>query len=228
MSDASFGEFFTRYGGRCLAFAHPTLATGIGENAAWLDANLPAGIPALDIVAHGRGGLVARALAGNTRVPARRGVLVGTPNYGTPLARPDQVARLLDGNAARLAQVPRAAARATLEGLLGVARFVALGLETRLPGLEAQEPGSDTLRALGAIVSPTHWFSIGANLERSVERSADPPFGDAPNDLVVPTDGCHLATATPEDSLRIAGSHTHHHNYFSSSVVRDRLRSWLL
>jgi hypothetical protein len=228
LSDDSFGEFFTRYGGRCLAFAHPTLATGIGENAAWLDANLPAAIPAIDIVAHGRGGLVARALAAGPRISVRRGVLVGTPNYGTPLARPDQIARLLDGNSARLAQVPQAAARATLEGLLGVARFVALGLDARLPGLEAQEPGSDTLRTLGAMVPPTHWFSIGANLERQDERGADPAFGDVPNDLVVPSDGCHLATATPGDSLRIAGSRIHHHNYFSSSAVRERLSSWLL
>jgi hypothetical protein len=228
LSDEAFAQFFARYGGRCLAFAHPTLATGIAENADWLDANLPAGMPALDVVAHGRGGLVARALAARTRVPVRRGVLVGTPNYGTPLARPDQVARLLDGNAARLALVPRVGARATLEGLLGMARLVALGLSSRLPGLEAQEPGSDTLRMLDATVSPTHWFSIGANLERSDERSSDPLLGDVPNDLVVPSDGCHLATATPDDSLRIAGPRIHHHNYFSSAVVRNRLRSWLL
>jgi hypothetical protein len=45
---------------------------------------------------------------------------------------------------------------------------------------------------------------------------------------VVPSDGCHLPTATPDDSLRIAGSQTHHHNYFSSTVVRDRLATWLL
>ena len=227
LSHESFGALRARYAGRCVAFAHPTLAAGIGDNAAWLAANLPADIPALDIVAHGRGGLVARALAADSRVPVRRCVLVGTPNYGTPLARPANLARLLDGNVARLALLPRAGACATLEGLLGLSRFVALGLNTRLPGLEAQEPGSESLPPTGAIDSDVHWFSIGANFEGPDERRPDPLFGDSPHDLVVPSDGCHLSTATPEDSLRIAGTQTHHCNYFSSNAVRDRLSGWL-
>ena len=228
LNHESFGAVLARYGGRCLAFAHPTLAAGIGDNVAWLAGMLPAGLPALDIVAHGRGGLVARALAAESGVPVRRGVLVGTPNQGTPLARPENLPHWLDGNAAHLASMPRAGASASLEGLLGVARFVALGLDSRLPGLEAQQPGSDTLRALAEIDSPQRWFSIGANFERPAEAEGDPLFGDTPNDRVVPSDGCHLPTATPDDSLRIAGSQIHHHNYFSSPVARERLNSWLM
>ena len=227
LSHESSGALLARYAGRCLAFSHPTLATGIGENAAWLAANLPPGIPALDIVAHGRGGLLARTLAADSRVPVRRGVLVGTPNYGTPLARPANLARLLDGNVSRLALLPRAGACATLEGLLGLSRFVALGLNSRLPGLEAQEPGSEALPALEAIDSPPRWFSIGANFESPDESRSDALFGDKPHDLVVPSDGCHLATATPDDSLRIAGTQIHHFNYFSSGAVRQRLSDWL-
>jgi hypothetical protein len=228
LSDESGGALLTRYGGRCLAFAHPTLTSGIGDNAAWLAGVLPNGIAALDIVGHGRGGLVARAVAAEAGVPVRRIVLVGTPNYGTPLARPANLARWLDGNAAHLASMPRAAASALLEGLLSVARFEALGLDTRLPGLEAQHPDSDTLRTLGEIDSPPRCFSVGANYERPADAGPDPPPGDPPNDLVVPSDGCHLPTATPDDSLRIAGSQIHHHNYFSSSVVRERLTTWLM
>ncbi len=228
LAHESFGAVLARYEGRCLAFAHPTLAADIGANVAWLAGMLPSGIPALDIVAHGRGGLVARALAADRTVPVRRGVLVGTPNYGTPLARPANLARWLDGHAAPLALLPRAGASATLEGLLGVARFVAMGQSSRLPGLEAQEPGSDTLRMLDAIESPQRWFSIGANVEHAADTGNDPPSEGAPNDLVVPSDGCHLPTATPDDSLRIAGSQIHHHNYFSSPVVRERIAAWLL
>jgi hypothetical protein len=115
-----------------------------------------------------------------------------------------------------------------LEGLLGVARFVALSQSSRLPGLEAQVPGSDTLRSLDAIDSPQRWFSIGANYEPAAEAGIDPLPDSTPNDLVVPSDGCHLPTATPDDSLRIAGSQTHHHNYFASAVARERLAAWLL
>jgi hypothetical protein len=223
----SSGAVLARYEGRCVAFAHPTLAAGVGDNAAWLAGLLPPGVPALDIIAHGRGGLVARALAADPGVAVRRGVLVGTPNYGTPLARAENLARWLDGHVAHLASMPRAGARTTLEGLLGIARFAAPGLSTRLPGLEAQEPGSETLRSLNAIDSPQRWFSIGANFESPAEAGID-PLPDTPNDLVVPSDGCHLPSATPDDSLRIAGSQVHHHNYFSSPAVRDRLAAWLL
>lgn len=228
LNHESSGAVFARYEGRCVAFAHPTLSAGVGDNAAWLAASLPGRLPALDIVAHGRGGLVARALAAESGIPVRRGVLVGTPNYGTPLARAGNLARWLDGHVAHLASTPRAGAKATLEGLLGVARFVAPGLGSRFPGLEAMEPGSHMLRSLETIDSPQRWFSIGANFEPAIEAGIDPFPDDAPNDLVVPSDGCHLPTATPDDSLRIAGSQTHHHNYFSSTVVRDRLAAWLL
>jgi hypothetical protein len=228
LNHESFAAVLARYAGGCFAFAHPTVAAGVGDNVAWLAGMLPDGIPALDIVTHGRGGLVARALAADRGLPVRRGVLVGTPNYGTPLARPENLADFLDGHAAHLALLPRAAAAATLEGLLGVARFVALERSPRLPGLEAQEPASDTLKVLDAVGSAQRWFSVGANFVPAPETPTDPLFGDTPNDLVVPSDGCHLPSATPDDSLRIAGSQIHHHNYFSSMVVRERLVSWLL
>jgi pimeloyl-ACP methyl ester carboxylesterase len=224
----SFRGILARYEGRCLAFAHPTLAAGVADNVAWLTGILPRRIQALDIVAHGRGGLVARALAADREVPVRRGVLVGAPNYGTPLAKAANLGALLDANAAPLARMERARAKPILEGLLGVARFLVSGPLPRLPGIEAQEPGGDTLLALNALEPSQRWYSIGSNFEGVARPRADSPFGDLPNDLVTPSDGCHLPTATPEDSLRIAGAQIHHHNYFSSPAVRDRLATWLL
>lgn len=222
----SSGAVLARYGGRCLAFAHPTLTSGIAENAAWLASNLPSRIPAIDIVAHGRGGLLARALIADSALPVRRGVLVGTPNYGTPLARPANLARLLEGNVSRLALMPRAGAMATLEGVLGVARFAAMGLDPRLPGLEAQEPGSRTLQSLAA-GPQRRWFTIGASFDAEEGLAPDPVFGDTAHDLVVPTAGCHLDSATPDNSLHLSGGHIHHHNYFSSTAVREKLCAWL-
>ena len=78
LADESFARVLRRYAGRCLALAHPTLSTTPNENVAWLCGNLPARDAPLDIVAHGRGGLVARctrcgwALAGAARLPRRQ------------------------------------------------------------------------------------------------------------------------------------------------------------
>jgi hypothetical protein len=226
LAHESSAAVLARYGGGCLALAHPTIATGVAENAAWLAGNLPARIPALDVIAHGRGGLLARVLAAEGRVRIRRGVLVGTPNYGTPLARATHLSRFLDGHVARLATIPRANARATLEGLLATARFAVSA--PALAGLEAQAPGSDVQLASDAsLESPPRWFSAGAHCETPEDPGGDKTFGRTPNDLVVPSDGCHPPTATPENCLRIAGRDIHHHAYFSSSALRDRLQAWL-
>jgi pimeloyl-ACP methyl ester carboxylesterase len=221
----SSSAVLARYGGGCIAFAHPTLATGVVENAAWLAQNLPANIRALDVIAHGRGGLIARVLAAEGRVRIRRGVLVGTPNYGTPLASAAHFADFLDGHVARLATIPRANARATLEGLLAAARFAAA--VPPFAGIETQAPGSDVLLASDeSLEIRPRWFSIGANTATSGEPAGDSPFKGVPNDLVVPSDGCHPPAATPDNSLRLSGE-IHHHAYFSSTAVRERLQVWL-
>jgi hypothetical protein len=51
-------------------------------------------------------------------------------------------------------------------------------------------------------------------------------FSAAPNDLVVPSDGCHEPGVQVADSLRLGGSDVHHHNYFSNRHVRERLANW--
>src|ERR1044071_9770999 len=78
LRDESFARVLTRYGGRCIAYAHPTLATSPDENRAWLLANVPPRQDCIDIVAHGRGGLLARSIAADGRLPVRRACLVGT------------------------------------------------------------------------------------------------------------------------------------------------------
>jgi hypothetical protein len=77
VGDASFAEILRGYGGRCLAFAHPTLASGLEENVSWLWSQV-AHLPGpFDIVALGRGGLLARAIAADRRLPLRRVCQVG-------------------------------------------------------------------------------------------------------------------------------------------------------
>jgi hypothetical protein len=154
-------------------------------------------------------------------------VLVGTPNSGTPLASTGSLSRFLDGNVSRLSQASTRAALAPLEGALCLARFVAMGLTASLAGLDELIPGNTTLQSLGAAAA-TQWFTIGARYAHdgagSLDIPGEPDFAASDNDLVVPSEGCHLAGAG--EALRLSGC-VHHHTYFSNPVVRERLDSWL-
>jgi pimeloyl-ACP methyl ester carboxylesterase len=231
LESESYQVVARRYQGRCLAFAHPTLGSNPDENLAWLLAQLPPLTTQIDIVAHGRGGLLARGIAAEGRLSVRRVCQIGTPNNGTPLAAQANLPCFLNGHVAQLARLPQVVAEATLEGALCMVRFVALGLPADLPGLESIAPESQLLRALGAFhVSPQEWFTVGAQFETRCDTDESTKPEDAfssPNDLVVPSAGCHEPGAAPIDSLRLAGMDVHHHNYFADRQVRERLATWL-
>jgi hypothetical protein len=236
MHSDSFTALARHYQGRCLAFTHPTLSAGIGDNLGWLLANLSPLPGPFDVVAHGRGGLLARALAVDGRLPLRRVCQVGTPNKGTTLACEAHLPQFLDGHVAMLATVPGAAAQGTLEGALCLARCVAQGMRAALPGLDALTPD-----AMPRHVPADHprsapaWFTVGgqfaipdghAQLARAGNLRAFDDFHATPNDLVVPSRGCHEPGFRVEDSLHL--HQVHHHGYFADEIVRRQLRSWLL
>ena len=52
-------------------------------------------------------------------------------------------------------------------------------------------------------------------------------FAATPNDLVVPSEGCHEPGMPVTDRLRLGGSQVHHHNYFANAHVRAHLAQWL-
>jgi pimeloyl-ACP methyl ester carboxylesterase len=230
LHDPSFAVISRGYEGRCLACTQPTLATSIDENLAWLLEQLASLPGPFDIVAHGRGGLLARALAVDGRLPLRRVCQVGTPNKGTMLARESHLPRFLDAHVAMLAHLPAGVAQSTLEGALCMARFLAQGLRAALPGVEVLTPDSAPLRALADFSAPgLKWFTIGARFtppEGHVEMVEE--FDATPNDLLVPTQGCHEPGIPVTESLRLAGIDTHHHNYFANARVRECLAAWLL
>ena len=230
LGDESFAHVSRRYEGRCLACTQPTLSAGIDANLEWLVERLAPLPGPFDIVAHGRGGLVARALAVDGRLPLRRVCQVGSPNKGTLLARESQLPRFLDAHVAMLAHLPASVALSTLEGALCMARFLAQGLRAALPGVEVLTPDSAPLRALADFSAPElRWFTVGARFtppEGHLERVDE--FDTAPNDMVVPTQGCHEPGIPVAESLRLAGIDTHHHNYFANVRVRECLARWLL
>ena len=230
VGDPSFVPVHQTYGGRCLAFTHPTLAAGIDDNLNWLVTHLAQLPGPIDVVAHGRGGLLARALAADGRLPLRRVCLVGTPNKGTALAQYSNLARFLDGHIAMLARVSASVAQATLEGALCMLRFVALGIATPLPGIEALQPESAPRRDAAVLKAPTQeWFTVSADFVAADGHrgAAGDDFTSVPNDLVVPADGCHDVEVEITDSLKLSGSEVHHHSYFASQQVRERLSRWL-
>jgi hypothetical protein len=122
--DPSGAPVLEKYDGRCLGFTHPTLTSSVHENLEWLVAHLARLPGPIDVVAHGRGGLLARALAADGRLPLRRICLVGTPNKGTPLALERHLAHFIDAHVAMLARSSASVARGTLEGALSMLRFV--------------------------------------------------------------------------------------------------------
>ncbi len=226
IGDASFMSVHRGLGGRCLAFSHPTVASGIDENLAWLVAHLSQLPGPIDIVAHGRGGLLARAIAADARLPLRRVCLVGTPNKGTTLALPANRLGFLNGHVAMLARTSTVVAQATLEGALCMVRFVALGLAEPLPGIEALQPG-----ARAGVLNPgaQQWFTVSAQFAADGGHGNETPdeFSSIPNDLVVPSDSCHDLGVPVTDSLKLGGAEVHHHSYFKDTHVRDRLATWL-
>jgi hypothetical protein len=231
VGDASFAEVLRGFDGRCLAYSHPTLTSTLEENVSWLWSQV-AHLPGpFDIVALGRGGLLARAIAADGRLPLRRVCQVGAPNNGTPLAYDANLLRFLDGHVAMLACVPHRVARATLEGVLCMARVAALGRAAPLPGVAIQAPGNPALRELRASSHSTQaWFTVSAQFARNYGHGHWPvdanDFAAIPNDLVVPADGCHEPGIPVADRLRLGGADVHHHNYFANEHVRAHLAQW--
>jgi hypothetical protein len=221
---ADFSPAFLAWASRTyravLGFDHWTLSLTPEENAKrlWdrLDPALRAG-HRLDIVAHSRGGLVARAfveLLGHGEA-VRRVIFVGTPNAGTNLANPKTWGTVAD---VLINLTPNGAPFAKLSGLL--ARLLIAGAEGRIPGLQAQNPsGGGSKDFLGRIQRPTKlpqgvsYAAVAANfepepgglspkqlLERVGDAGADAFYGH-PNDLVVDTGSVWSVDAKPDYSL---------------------------
>ena len=245
----AFDAVAARYGGRVLAFAHPSLSASPAENIDWLQKQLPADNSfkgPVDIVCHSRGGLVARELAaraaaGNAPKVARV-CQVGAPNLGTPLANASHWTDFLDAHTNCLTLLPDSTTTIVLEGLLCLVKIVGSGVARGLPGLAAMDPAGDSLKALGMRgVGTARWFTVGANyrpdggtaaglahrLAATASDAAVDAFFASDNDTVVPADGCHRPGPTVEDSLRIDGGVTNHVNYFHSSEVQAALARWL-
>ncbi|MBB5471123.1 hypothetical protein HDG32_007279 [Paraburkholderia sp. CI2] len=247
-------ELNKRYGARVVAFDHPTLADTPVDNVRWLLGQLPSSEVQLDVVCHSRGGLVARVLAERhpqfaldaSHVNVRRAVFAGVPNSGTVLADPDHMMNMVDRLTTVLTLFPTGPVTETLEALVTVVKIIGHGALKGLQGLASMHPSGPILSVLNQVSGrPCDYFAVTSIYEPTerglrgvvlgaADNVVDLVFGNAENDLVVPTDGVwssnggacfplrddHVFTLDP--SLGVT-----HTNLFPHQAVADKLLQWL-
>ncbi len=238
--------FHRAYRGRTFAFDHPTLAVSPRKNAKWLAQQLSSeGVPlVLDVVAHSRGGLVARELAqrlSGDGVTVQSITFVATPNDGTPLADPKRPEGLLDALTNLAGAVPGSDA---LQLVLELLKDIVVGSAfTGLKGLVAMEPGGAYLSELNALPVPEglELRAIAADFEprsdagivrTAHDRLIDAYFGGLRNDLIVPT----LSTIVTSGAFGVRAGHrlvldssrgVDHSSFWTNPRAVGQLADWL-
>ncbi|GAB4214781.1 MAG: hypothetical protein OHK0022_53850 [Roseiflexaceae bacterium] len=226
-----------------LGYDHPTLTQDPLANARDLLARVPDDVQlALDVVAHSRGGLVARSLAElverRPNVRVRTLITCGTPHAGTTLANAEYWDQLISiGMTAASALAATTGAAVWLPKLLEyLLKAAAQGILT-LPGIGALAPGSDLIKQLDSgdpargaerYVSVAANFTIfqpGLSLAEGLRSLAAQAFFDAPNDLVVQTSSMVASTRFPAEGQRRVGGD--HFSYFNDKADRELLRAAL-
>jgi hypothetical protein len=238
-----------RYRSRVIAFDHFTITDDPLANAQrFIDALPRDATIDLDIIAHSRGGLVARALSeqGSRLELAGRDlrvgkvVFAGSPNAGCVLADAAAMGHLMDRYTNWLAWLPTPGGVDIFEGLLAVVKQLGVGVMAGLPGLQSMVPGGRFLAALnrGDAVG-TSYFALASNYEPSdsnLSRFAHDALMDEifqqENDLVVPTRGVwdgNGAGNFPVDSRQVFGPHdsVHHGGYFVHPIGEQKILAWL-
>ena len=169
---------------------------------------LPAGLGLeLDIIAHSRGGLVARELAQrgsdnglDGKLHVRSVTFVGTPNRGTPLCEPEHLGSYVDAMTNLLSVLPDNGVTDAVDCVVGVLSHVAAqGVqgsagrdgdesEGRLP--EGRSIANACRRTVTSESSrPSSNRSSGSDWKRHLrDLVVDKVFRGQPNDLIVPTD----------------------------------------
>lgn len=212
---AEAGALYGKYGNRVIGFNHHTLTKRVAQNALDFLQALPAGNYSFDVITHSRGGLLARALkempvaqlaemAGTSWTPPAgldvqigKIALVGTPDQGTPLADPADLAKAVSRMATIATSFAEGVVTLGLGALLTVFGAIIDGGLGALPGLEDMNPGSPLLQVLNAAGGDdSPYYAIAADyqpsggLKTAIENDGfDALFLGKLNDLVVPTVG---------------------------------------
>ncbi len=240
-----------RYGGRVFAFDHPTLSVMPGDNADRLAElvaeHLPEGAElTLDVVAHSRGGLVARELAERPRtgVHVRSVTFVATPNNGTPIASAAHLGSFVDVLTNLAAVVPDNPVTDAIQVVFELVKDIALDIAfDSLPGIKAMTPDGVYLTALNAeprradlvyraVAANFEPLNTSGNLAQLRNRVSDKVFTGSMNDLVVPTRSAYLRSGgffvDPRQRIVLDSTRSvSHSTFWTETDVLARLDSWL-
>ncbi|WP_147381592.1 esterase/lipase family protein [Nocardioides immobilis] len=247
-------EMHQAYAGRVFAFDHYTLSETPDANVDAFLARVPAEVDLeLDVVAHSRGGLVARSLgarhgdlsAGAKRVRLRNVVFVACPNGGTALADAEHMRSFVDRYTNLLSLLPDTAVLDVLATIVDVIKHLAVGALDAMPGLSAMRRDGDILSGLRdtPFAAETRAFGLAADYEpASAGRRAlaayardglmDRVFGSASNDLVVPTSSCWdlgggRALDLADRHVFETSAAVDHTGFFGNAEASSRLVTWL-
>jgi len=253
LPSATLTELHRRYGGRVVAFDHPTLADDPFTNArAFLEVLGDRSLEA-DIVCHSRGGLVARSIAERpgdlaplgAHLLVRQIAMVGVLNAGTILADAGHWGELLDRYTTLLRLLPAPGIVGTLETVLAVVKAIAVEVAQDLEGLAAMAPGSEFLGHLNVGPAPARgadYRVIGSDFEPIDpdlkawlnDEVRDRIFAERPNDMMVTIDS--MAGANGSGRFPIAAADIHafaavqaveHADYFGQASTSEWLLGWL-
>jgi hypothetical protein len=250
----AFTELHQHYDGRVIALDHFTLSHTPRQNVDWLVEQIPDGTELrLDLIGHGRGGLVARSLVehqsefslGSRKLSAGRVVLVASPNAGTALADGSQLGALINVFTNILNCFPDIGVTDVLAGIVTVAKMIAVGAVNGLDGLTAMAPGTDFQKWLnaGPAVEGVSYCALAADHESSAGRIVafagdalvDHVFSMQQNDLVVPTSG--VFSENGAGMFPIGGTQRYvfpssagvtHTTFFANPTTQEKLKEWLI
>jgi len=237
------------YEGRVFAFDHFTLSHSPQQNIEWLLGQVPVDVDLdVDIVCHSRGGLVSRTLAekqgelstGGRRVNVDKLVLVAAPNGGTILTDTNHMSAFIDTYTNLFNFVPDNGVTEVLEGIITVAKHIAIGAVKGLRGLQAMHPSGDFLSWLNVPTDvESRYYAMAGNYEPAdrgwalwaKDHLMDAIF-ESNNDLVVPTAGVYDINGSskfPVEERLEFGSDAgiNHTTFFADAIVQEKLLSWL-
>lgn len=243
-------ELCGNYKGRVFAFDHYTLSKDPLQNVQYFLEQMPEHTKLeLDILCHSRGGLVSRGLAekqselslGTRQLSVRRIVFVGVPNAGTILTDSQYLGELLNSYTNLLNFFPDNGVTEILEGIITVAKMLAIGAIEGLRGLQAMQPQGEFLKRLNqGPPQATCYYALASDFEPrepgfsdwAKDHLMDKIFQGAANDLVVPTHGVFAVEGSQKFPIakcyifpRERGiSHT---GFFAAQETQQYLLEWL-
>ena len=127
-----------------------------------------------------------------------------------------------------------------LETIVSVVKHLAVGAGSGLAGLQSMHAAGEFLGGwpAGALPAGTQYYALASDFEPAGgalvslrDRVTDAVFGDAGNDLVVPTAGVYEAGGAgfpiTERHVFARNEHVPHSGFFANGDARARLLGWL-